>query len=155
VGAHGFSDLRTPAEFYLHPCAMPPCSGHPKAYISSRERLSRPDTSICNRQHMHTAGTDPVRPLFPSWWRTAALAYTAAGVVCVVSSALFPESETAMLAAIAGSLPWSLALLTLDLSPGVAQTALFLLAASWAANAALVWWLALRRAARRAPARGD
>jgi len=103
---------------------------------------------------MHTAEPDP-RPLFPSWSRLGALAYTAAGVVCVVSSAAFPESETAMLAAIAGALPWSLALLTLDLAPGVAQTALIVLAGGWAVNAALLWWLALRRTARRTPSRGD
>ena len=97
---------------------------------------------------------DP-RPLFPSWWRIGALAYSAAGVVCVVSSAAYPESEVPMLAAIAGALPWSLALLTLDLEPGVAQTALFLLAGGWAINAALLWWLALRRSGHRMPSRGD
>lgn len=101
---------------------------------------------------MHTMDT---RPIFPSWWRVGALAYTAAGVVCVVSSAAFPGSEMAMLAAIAGALPWSLALLTLDLAPGVAQTALLLLAGSWAVNAGLFWWLALRRPAHRLPARDD
>ena len=98
--------------------------------------------------------TDP-RPPFPSWWRIGALAYSTAGVVCVVSSATLPDSELAMLAAIAGALPWSLALLTLDLAPGVAQTALFLLAGGWAVNAALLWWLALRRPGHRAPSRAD
>ncbi|MDQ0569897.1 hypothetical protein QFZ42_001731 [Variovorax paradoxus] len=97
---------------------------------------------------------DP-RPLFPSWWRIGALAYSAAGVVCVASSAAFPGSELGMLAAIAGALPWSLALLTLDLEPGVARTALLLLAGGWAINAALLWWLALRRSALRAPSRVD
>lgn len=88
------------------------------------------------------------RPPFPSWWRIGALAYSTVGVVCVVSSAAFPANELAMLAAIAGALPWSLALLTLDLEPGVAQTALLLLAGGWAVNAALLWWLALRRPGR-------
>ncbi|SDH31324.1 hypothetical protein [Variovorax sp. OV700] len=103
---------------------------------------------------MHTAEPEP-RPLFPSWWRLGAFAYSAAGVVCVVASAAFPENETAMLAAIAGALPWSLVLLTLDLAPGVAQTALVVLAGGWAVNAALLWWLALRRTAPRTPSRGD
>jgi len=104
---------------------------------------------------MHTADTHDTRPLLPSWWCAGALAYTALGVVCIVSSAVLPGSEAAMLAAIAGSLPWSLALLTLDLSPGVAQTALMLMAAGWAVNAALLWWLVLRRSTRRAPPQGD
>lgn len=82
----------------------------------------------------------------------AALAYTAAGLTGLVACAAFPESETAMLATIAGGLPWSLSLLTLGLAPGVAQTALLLLAGSWALNAALLWWLALRRGGER---RGD
>lgn len=60
-----------------------------------------------------------------------------------------------MLAAIAGALPWSLALLTLDLAPGVAQTALILLAGGWGLNAALLWWLARRRSAPRSELRGD
>ena len=104
--------------------------------------------------------TDP-RPPFPSWWRIGALAYSTVGVVCVVSSAAFPANELAMLAAIAGALPWSLALLTLDLAPGVAQTALLLLAGGWAVNAALLWWLSVRRSGRpgrsghRAPSRAD
>jgi len=101
---------------------------------------------------MNTA--DPRAP-FPSWWRIGALAYSAAGVVCVVSSATFPESELAMLASIAGALPWSLALLTLNLEPGIAQTALLVLAGGWAINAALLWWLALRRSGHRAPFRTD
>jgi len=60
-----------------------------------------------------------------------------------------------MLAAIAGALPWSLALLTLDLTPGVAQTALILLAGGWAFNAALLWWRARRRSAPPSELRGD
>jgi hypothetical protein len=75
--------------------------------------------------------------------------------LCVLSSAAFPDSETAMLAAIAGALPWSLALLTLELAPGIAQTALVVLAAGWAVNAALLWWLALRRSSARASSQGD
>jgi hypothetical protein len=120
----------------------------------TRERLSRHDAANCDRTHMHTAEPAP-RPLIPSWWRLGALAYTAAGVLCVLSSAAFPDSETAMLAAIAGALPWSLALLTLELAPGVAQTALVVLAAGWAVNAALLWWLALKRSSARASSQGD
>ncbi|MBT2334708.1 hypothetical protein J7E49_12440 [Variovorax paradoxus] len=120
-----------------------------KAYIASRERPSRHATALCKCCNMHIMDT---RPSFPSWWRAGALAYTAAGVVCVVSSAAFPQSEMAMLAAIAGALPWSLALLTLDLAPGVAQTALLLLAGSWTVNAGLLWWRALRHATHRRPA---
>jgi hypothetical protein len=125
-----------------------------KTYNATRERLSRHDAANCNRPHMHTAEPTP-RAHFPSWWRLGALAYTAVGLVCVASSAAFPESEAAMLAAIAGALPWSLALLTLDLAPGVAQTALILLAGGWALNAALLWWLARRRSAPRSELRGD
>jgi hypothetical protein len=44
-----------------------------------------------------------------------------------------------------------MSLLTLDLSPGVANTALMLLAGSWAINAALLWWLALRRPTHHGP----
>ena len=77
-------------------------------------------------------------------WRIAASIYTVAGVVCVLGSAVVPESDVGMLLSIVGGLPWSLGLLTLDLSPGVANTALLLLAGSWAINAVLLWWLALR-----------
>ena len=86
-------------------------------------------------------------------WRFAASIYTVVGAVCVLASAVVPESDMGMLVAIAGGLPWSLSLMTLDLSPGVATTALLLLAGSWAVNAALLWWLALRRA-EPAPPRG-
>ncbi|SEK07104.1 hypothetical protein SAMN05216567_101755 [Variovorax sp. OK605] len=85
------------------------------------------------------------RPGPRAGWRTAALIYTIGGVVCILASAVVPDSEVGMLVAIAGGLPWSLSLLTLGLSPGVATTALLLLAGSWAVNAALLWWLALRR----------
>lgn len=84
-------------------------------------------------------------------WRTAALVYTVAGVVCIFAMALVPENDVGMLVAIAGSLPWSLSLLTLHLSPGVANTALLMLAVSWAVNAALLWWLALRPRSPRHP----
>lgn len=85
------------------------------------------------------------RPLQLSGWRLAASIYTVVGVVCIVACALAPESDVGMLIAILGGLPWSLSLLTLGLSPGVAHTALLLLAGSWSINAALLWWLALRR----------
>ena len=85
------------------------------------------------------------RPHPHARWRLAALAYTVAGVVCVLGSVFAPESDATMLLAIVGGLPWSLSLATLGLEPGVAYTALLLLAGSWAVNAALLWWLALRR----------
>jgi len=84
-------------------------------------------------------------------WRVAALAYTVTGVVCILASAVAPDSDVSLLVAIAGGLPWSLSLLTLGLSPGVADTALLMLAASWSVNAALLWWLALRRPDRHEP----
>lgn len=77
-------------------------------------------------------------------WRLAASIYTVAGAACILTSAIAPESDAGMLLSIAGGLPWSLSLATLDLSPGVATTAMLLLAGSWAANAALLWWMALR-----------
>ncbi len=86
-------------------------------------------------------------------WRIAASIYTVVGAVCVLASAVVPESDMGMLVAIAGGLPWSLSLMTLNLSPGVATTALLLLAGSWAVNAALLWWLALRHS-DPAPQRG-
>lgn len=92
----------------------------------------------------------PRKPLRPGW-RNAALIYTATGAVCLLASAVAPESDVGMLAAIAGGLPWSLGLLTLGLSPGVASTALAMLAVSWTVNAALLWWLALRRPRIEAP----
>lgn len=93
---------------------------------------------------------NPATPAPPrrSGWRTAALIYTLTGAACLLASAVMPESDVGMLAAIAGGLPWSLSLLTLGLSPGVASTALVMLAVSWAINAALLWWLALRRPRR-------
>lgn len=93
------------------------------------------------------------RPRPHARWRLAALAYTAAGVACVLGSVFAPESDAAMLLAIVGGLPWSLSLATLDLEPGVAYTALLLLGVSWALNAALLWWLALRRPTHRMPSR--
>lgn len=89
----------------------------------------------------------PVR----SGWRVAALIYTVAGVVCILGCAVAPDSDVSLLIAIAGGLPWSLSLLTLGLSPGVADTALLMLAASWSVNAALLWWLALRRPGPHSP----
>jgi hypothetical protein len=91
------------------------------------------------------------RPPPRSGWRTAALIYTVTGAVCILACAVVPDSEAGMLVAIAGGLPWSLSLLTLDLSPGVANTALIMLAGSWAINAALLWWLALRRPGHHGP----
>ncbi|WP_354408176.1 hypothetical protein [Variovorax atrisoli] len=84
-------------------------------------------------------------------WRAAALVYTAAGVACILGCAFAPENDVSLLLAIAGGLPWSLSLLTLGLSPGVAHTALLMLAASWTVNAALLWWLALRRPGPHGP----
>jgi uncharacterized membrane protein YdfJ with MMPL/SSD domain len=97
---------------------------------------------IGDAQGMPTADSQPTPR---NGWRTAALIYTVAGVVCILAMAVVPDSDVGMLVAIAGGLPWSLSLLTLGLSPGVASTALLMLAASWAVNAALLWWLALRR----------
>jgi hypothetical protein len=79
-----------------------------------------------------------------SGWRLFAMVYTVVGAACVLACAALPDSELVMLAAIAGSLPWSLVLLTLQLTPGFAQLAVILLAVAWALNAALLWWLALR-----------
>ncbi|QNK66813.1 hypothetical protein [Variovorax sp. PAMC26660] len=89
------------------------------------------------------------RPLQLSGWRLAASIYTAVGIVCILACAIVPESDVGMLVAIVGGLPWSLSLLTLGLSPGIAHTALLLLAVSWAINAALLWWLALRQRRRQ------
>ncbi|MDN6887338.1 hypothetical protein QMO14_27545 [Variovorax sp. CAN2819] len=86
-----------------------------------------------------------------SGWRVAALAYTVVGVACILACAVAPDSDVSLLIAIAGGLPWSLSLLTLGLSPGVAHTALLMLAASWSVNAALLWWLALRGPGRHGP----
>jgi hypothetical protein len=91
------------------------------------------------------------RPPQRPGWRAAALIYTITGAVCILACAVVPGSEAGMLVAIAGGLPWSLSLLTLDLSPGVANTALMMLAGSWAINAALLWWLALRRPGHHGP----
>ncbi|WP_432731426.1 hypothetical protein [Variovorax sp. W6] len=91
------------------------------------------------------------RPPARSGWRVAALAYTVTGVVCILACAVAPDSDVSLLIAIAGGLPWSLSLLTLGLSPGVADTALLMLAASWSVNVALLWWLALRRPGQHGP----
>ncbi|MGO4607608.1 hypothetical protein AB4142_14850 [Variovorax sp. 2RAF20] len=91
------------------------------------------------------------RPPARFGWRVAALIYTVTGVTCVLACAAVPESEAGLLAAVLGGLPWSMSLLTLDLSPGVANTALMLLAGSWTINAALLWWLALRRPTHHGP----
>ena len=91
------------------------------------------------------------RPPARSGWRVAALIYTVAGVVCILTCAVAPGSDVSLLIAIAGGLPWSLSLLTLGLSPGVADSALLMLAASWSVNAALLWWLALRRPGPHGP----
>lgn len=97
---------------------------------------------------MHTAHP---RPLFPSRWHAAALVYTVGGAVCLLACIAAPESEAAMVLAILGGLPWSLGLLSLDLAPGVAQTALLVLAGGWAVNASVLWWIALRRRGTRVP----
>lgn len=91
------------------------------------------------------------RPPSRIGWRVAALIYTVVGVVCILTCAVAPDSDVSLLVAIAGGLPWSLSLLTLGLSPGVANVALLMLAASWSVNAALLWWLALRRPGRHEP----
>lgn len=91
------------------------------------------------------------RPHPHSGWRIAALIYTVFGAACILACAVAPESDLGLLVAVAGGLPWSLSLLTLGLEPGVANTALLLLAGSWTINAALLWWLALRRAGHHGP----
>jgi hypothetical protein len=93
----------------------------------------------------HPHGSPPSRCRPHAAWRLTALIYTALGVACLAACAALPGNEMAMLAAIAGGLPWSLALGTLELSPGVAQLALLILTAAWAVNGTLLWWLALRR----------
>jgi hypothetical protein len=98
---------------------------------------------------MRAANTRPSpRSAHRPGWRAVALVYTVGGVACILACALVPESDAGMLVALAGGLPWSLSLMTLALSPGVAHTALLMLAGSWAVNAALLWWLALRRPRR-------
>jgi hypothetical protein len=100
---------------------------------------------------MPIADSSNSQPHHRPGWRTAALIYTVAGAVCILGCALVPESDVGMLVAIAGGLPWSLSLLTLGLSPGVAHTVLLMLTGSWAVNAALLWWMALRRPDRHSP----
>jgi hypothetical protein len=91
------------------------------------------------------------RQLSPrSGWRLFATVYTVVGAICVLACAALPDNELAMLAAIAGGLPWSLSLLALQLAPGFAALAVVVLALAWALNAALLWWLALRPRAGRA-----
>ena len=104
---------------------------------------------------MHLADTPAPTPRLPSGWRLAAIAYAAAGVGILAACALVPDSDMAMLAAIGGGLPWSLSLLTLELTPGVARDALLLLAIGWGVNAALLWWLSRRRDSDRARPHGD
>lgn len=99
---------------------------------------------------MHVAQRPPRRPTTskPSAhprWRLAAQVYTALGLICLLASAALPGDDVAVLASIAVGLPWSLGLVALELSPGVAQMALLILGAGWAVNAAVLWWLALRR----------
>lgn len=80
-----------------------------------------------------------------AWWLPGAWSALA---VTLVAAALQPSEQSILLTVgILCALPWSLALLLLDLSQGFADRAAVVVALGLFANAALAWWFtALLRA---------
>ncbi len=67
---------------------------------------------------------------------------TAAACVLIAAAIETPEQESVLLAiAILGALPWSLALLLMDPSPGFAERAGLIVALGLSLNVAAVWWV--------------
>lgn len=67
---------------------------------------------------------------------------TAAACVLIVAAIETPDQETVLLTvAILGALPWSLALLLMDPSPGFAERAGLVVALGLFLNVAAVWWV--------------
>jgi len=84
------------------------------------------------------------------WWLVPSIATALAAVLWV--NAMQPEVREGplLLLGILASLPWSLALMVLDLAPGFAERAATVVGAGLAINTVLLWALcALWRARRR------
>jgi hypothetical protein len=82
-------------------------------------------------------------PRLPIWYRHAWWLPGACSACALIlaASALRPTEHTVLLSiAILCALPWSLALLLLQVGPGFADTAAVVVAFGLAANAALMWW---------------
>ena len=94
---------------------------------------------------------DTNRPPFwyrHAWWLPAACS---AFAVPLIVAALRPTEQSVLLVvAILCALPWTLALLLLDLSQGFADRAAVIVCLGLCANVALLWWFtALARARSR------
>jgi hypothetical protein len=75
-----------------------------------------------------------------AWWLPAAC--SVAACVLVLATVKPPSEDSALLAAaILCALPWSLALLALDVGPGFAARAAIVVCVGLCANAVLLWWL--------------
>ena len=86
------------------------------------------------------------------WWLPA---IGTALVVPLVAATLKPSGQSALLVlAILCALPWTLALLLLDLSAGFADRAALLICAGLFANVMLLWWSTARLRAHAIVRRG-
>jgi hypothetical protein len=80
-----------------------------------------------------------------AWWLPGA--WTALAATLAVATLRPSEQSILLMVAILCALPWSLALLLLDLSQGFADRAALIVTAGLVANAVLTWWItALLRA---------
>lgn len=80
-----------------------------------------------------------------AWWLPGA--WSALAATLAVATLRPSEQSALLMLAILCALPWSLALLLLDLSQGFADRAALIVTASLSANALLTWWItALLRA---------
>lgn len=84
------------------------------------------------------------------WWLVPSLATAVAALLLVNAVQTQVREGPLLVLGILASLPWSLALMVLDLAPGFAERAGTVVGAGLAINTALVWALfAVLRARRR------
>lgn len=91
------------------------------------------------------------RTRYPAWYRHAwwVPGICSAAALVLVFSAVRPSEESMLLgAAILSALPWSLALLLLDLDHGFGDRAATVVSLGLCANVAMLWWIAALLRAR-------
>lgn len=81
-----------------------------------------------------------------AWWIPGA--WSALAATLAVATLRPSEQSIFLMVAILCALPWSLALLLVDLSQGFADRAALIVIAGLIANAALTWWLTAHLRAR-------
>lgn len=83
------------------------------------------------------------------WWLVPTAASALAALLLAVALQTPQKDSPLLAAAILGALPWSLALMVVDLAPGFAGRAGVVVAAGVAINTALIWGLCIAWRRRR------